>query len=74
MPRTQVYHAITERLEILDTEGSVDDELMPDLAPDVIRDVYRDMVLMRGMDSKALKLQRQGRMGTWPPIRGQEAI
>lgn len=74
MPRTQVYHAITERLEILDTEGSADTELMPELPPDVIREVYRDMVLMRGMDSKALKLQRQGRMGTWPPIRGQEAI
>jgi pyruvate dehydrogenase E1 component alpha subunit len=74
MPRTQVYQAITERLEILDTEGSVDSELIPELEADVIREVYRDMVFMRGMDSKALKLQRQGRMGTWPPIRGQEAI
>jgi pyruvate dehydrogenase E1 component alpha subunit len=32
------------------------------------------MVMMRAMDDKALKLQRQGRMGTWPPIKGQEAI
>ena len=29
---------------------------------------------MRTFDDKALKLQRQGRMGTWPPIKGQEAI
>jgi pyruvate dehydrogenase E1 component alpha subunit len=29
---------------------------------------------MRAFDDKALKLQRQGRMGTWPPIKGQEAI
>ena len=36
--------------------------------------MYRDMVRMRGFDDKALKLQRQGRMGTWPPIRGQEAV
>jgi pyruvate dehydrogenase E1 component alpha subunit len=36
--------------------------------------MYRDMVRMRAFDDKALKLQRQGRMGTWPPIRGQEAV
>jgi pyruvate dehydrogenase E1 component alpha subunit len=29
---------------------------------------------MRAFDDKALKLQRQGRMGTWPPIKGQEAV
>ena len=74
MPRTKVYEAVTERLEILDTEGEVDAALMPELDPSRIRDLYRDMVLMRTFDSKALKLQRQGRMGTWPPIKGQEAI
>lgn len=74
MPRTQVYHAVTERLEILDQSGAVDAELMPELDPDVGRRIYSDMVLMRAMDDKALKLQRQGRMGTWPPIKGQEAI
>jgi len=74
MPRTRVYEAVTERLEILAVDGSVDAELMPQLDPNRIRDMYRDMVLMRAYDDKALKLQRQGRMGTWPPIRGQEAV
>jgi len=74
MPRIQVYQAVTERLEILDTEGHVDDELMPALTEDQIRGLYRDMVLLRAFDDKALKLQRQGRMGTWPPIKGQEAV
>ena len=74
MPRTRVYEAVTERLEILDTEGRVDDTLMPEIDPSRIRDLYRDMVLMRTFDEKALKLQRQGRMGTWPPIKGQEAV
>ena len=74
MPRTQVYNAVTERLEILDTSGAVDEDLMPDLDSDRIRKIYCDMVQMRAMDEKALKLQRQGRMGTWPPIKGQEAI
>lgn len=74
MPRSRVYEAVTERLEILDTEGGVDGELMPELDPSQIRSMYRDMVLMRTFDGKALNLQRQGRMGTWPPIKGQEAV
>jgi len=74
MPRTQIYNAITERLEILDPAGTVDEALMPELSTDAIREIYHDMVRMRAMDDKALKLQRQGRMGTWPPIKGQEAI
>lgn len=74
MPRTTVYEAVTERLEILDTEGGVDDALMPEIDPEQIRKLYRDMVLMRTFDGKALTMQRQGRMGTWPPIKGQEAV
>jgi len=74
MPRTRVYEAVTERLEILDTEGRVDRDLMPALDPSEIRGLYRDMVLMRTFDGKAINLQRQGRMGTWPPIKGQEAV
>jgi pyruvate dehydrogenase E1 component alpha subunit len=69
-----VYEAVTERLEILDSEGRVDGALMPEIDPGRIRELYRDMVLMRTFDQKALKLQRQGRMGTWPPIKGQEAV
>ena len=74
MPRTPVYEAITERLEILDPTGQVDAELLPDLDDASVLELYRNMVRMRAFDDKALKLQRQGRMGTWPPIKGQEAI
>jgi pyruvate dehydrogenase E1 component alpha subunit len=74
MPREQVYQAVTERLSILDPEGRVDDELMPELELAQIQNAYRSMAKMRAFDDKALKLQRQGRMGTWPPIKGQEAI
>lgn len=74
MPRTRVYEAITERLEILAPDGSVDQALMPELDDERVLAMYRDMVQMRAFDDKALKLQRQGRMGTWPPIRGQEAV
>jgi pyruvate dehydrogenase E1 component alpha subunit len=74
MPRTRVYEAVTERLDVLDVEGRVDSELMPSLPDDQIRELYRNMVQMRAFDEKALKMQRQGRMGTWPPLRGQEAV
>ncbi len=74
MPRTRVYEAITERLEILDVDGCVDRELMPDLDQETMVNTYRDMVRTRIFDGKALLLQRQGRMGTWPPCKGQEAV
>ena len=73
MPIAPIYEARTERLQILDSEGNVDQDLMPDLSNEQLRQIYKDMVLMRLVDEKALKLQRQGRMGTWAPSRGQEA-
>lgn len=74
MPRIRVYEAITERLEILDVDGCVDAELMPDLDAETMVNAYRGMVRTRIFDGKALLLQRQGRMGTWPPSKGQEAV
>ncbi len=73
MPRQPLYEATTERIEILDADGNVDRALMPDLDPERIREVYSSMVLMRAFDDKAIRLQRQGRMGTWASIAGQEA-
>lgn len=36
--------------------------------------LYRLMVLNRVFDAKAIALQRTGKMGTYPSIRGQEAV
>lgn len=36
--------------------------------------LYRNMVLTRLFDKKAIALQRTGKMGTYAPINGQEAI
>ncbi len=74
MPKSIVYEARTERLEILDLEGKVDLELMPEVDQELALKLYRHMIRMRAYDSKALRLQRQGRMGTWPPSLGQEAV
>jgi pyruvate dehydrogenase E1 component alpha subunit len=73
MPRTTVFESVIERLEILAPDGVVDEGLMPILTDDQILELYRNMVRMRVFDEKAVKLQRQGRMGTWPPLKGQEA-
>jgi pyruvate dehydrogenase E1 component alpha subunit len=74
MPREVVYRAVTERLSILDEQGVVDPALMPELSDGQLVELYRQMVRMRAFDDKALKLQRQGRMGTWASNRGQEAV
>ncbi|WP_298624976.1 pyruvate dehydrogenase (acetyl-transferring) E1 component subunit alpha [uncultured Legionella sp.] len=40
----------------------------------VLKDLYKTMVLTRTFDKKAIALQRTGKMGTYAPINGQEAI
>ncbi len=73
MPRRPVVTATIERLEILSPDGSVDEALLPELSGEDMVGLYREMVRMRAYDEKAVKLQRQGRMGTWAPLKGQEA-
>jgi pyruvate dehydrogenase E1 component alpha subunit len=62
-----------ERLNILAPDGRVEESLRPDLADDKIRDLFREVLFVRMLDRKALALQRQGRMGTYAPVYGQEA-
>ena len=38
-----------------------------------IKGFYRDMVLIRRIDTEAIALQRQGELGLWPSLLGQEA-
>jgi pyruvate dehydrogenase E1 component alpha subunit len=62
-----------ERLRILDETGGIVPALDPGLADADLRMIYERMVRTRAADVKALKLQRQGRLGTYPPSRGHEA-
>ncbi|EIV95011.1 thiamine pyrophosphate-dependent dehydrogenase E1 component subunit alpha [Frankia sp. QA3] len=55
---------------------AVDIELpayVADLTDDELFGLYRDMVLVRRMDEEATSLQRQGELGLWASLRGQEA-
>ncbi len=40
---------------------------------DEVRDFYADMVRVRRVDAEAIALQRQGELGLWPSLLGQEA-
>jgi 2-oxoisovalerate dehydrogenase E1 component alpha subunit len=61
--------------QFLDKDGRVTAEL-PRFArePRALLPLYRAMVLTRVFDTKAVALQRTGRLGTYPPCIGQEAI
>ncbi|NUU22532.1 MAG: pyruvate dehydrogenase (acetyl-transferring) E1 component subunit alpha, partial [Streptomycetaceae bacterium] len=44
-----------------------------DLTDDEYRGLYRDLVLVRRFDAEATALQRQGELGLWASLLGQEA-
>jgi len=74
MPVKTVFTTTIEHVSILDEDGNFDDKLGRDLIPDtdVVR-LYEHMSICRHFDGIAFKLQRSGRMGTYPENRGQEA-
>jgi len=74
MPRTVLEPRFqVEYLSILDSDGNLDTALEPKLSDDELRALYRAMVLGRRLDERMVRLQRQGRIGTFAPLKGQEA-
>ncbi len=74
MPRKTIPVSLQpEHLSILDENAKLDHALEPDLHPQELIEIHRGMVLTREFDARMLLLQRQGRLGTFPPTRGQEA-
>ncbi len=63
-----------EHLQILDENGNCDDELRPLLNDKEIQRLYEWMILARTLDERAFKLQREGRLRTYPSLLGQEAV
>jgi pyruvate dehydrogenase E1 component alpha subunit len=67
-----------ELVQLLTPEGErVEDPRFDSYAEDVgaeeLRSLYRDLVLVRRFDREANALQRQGQLGIWVPLLGQEA-
>jgi pyruvate dehydrogenase E1 component alpha subunit len=74
VPRTPIEPQFTiEYLSVLDADGRLDAALDPQLPADDLKRLYRAMLLGRRLDERMLRLQRQGRIGTFAPIKGQEA-
>src|SRR5216117_2304777 len=74
MPRTILEpRSHVEYLSILDSDGNLDAALEPRLSPAELKSLYRAMLLGRRFDERMVRLQRQGRIGTFAPIKGQEA-
>jgi 2-oxoisovalerate dehydrogenase E1 component alpha subunit len=44
-----------------------------DITADEVKALYRDLVLVRRIDTEAIALQRQGELGIWASLLGQEA-
>lgn len=62
-----------ETLRIIDAQGDLVGE-DPGLSPELYQKMYRNMVLARELDRRMLALQRQGRIGTYAMLEGQEAV
>ena len=74
MPRKKVdLPTNIDFLSILDENGNLDQNLEPDLSDDMLLRLHRTMLLGRRFDERKLKLQRMGRIGTFAPVKGQEA-
>ena len=64
-----------ETIQLLTPEGErLEHPDFPlDLTADKVKDLYRDLVLVRRIDTEAIALQRQGELGIWASLLGQEA-
>ena len=79
MPKRIVYTAQIEYLQLLDEQGKLDEKLAPKGDPSRLTDehavfLYERMIDYRTLDEVAFKLQRSGRMYTYPQNKGQEAV
>jgi pyruvate dehydrogenase E1 component alpha subunit len=74
MPKKTIYEARIDHIQLLDEHGKLDEKLAKDtLTDDDVIFLYEQMSICRWLDEIAFKLQRSGRMGTYPQNKGQEA-
>jgi pyruvate dehydrogenase E1 component alpha subunit len=61
--------------QVIDNDGKViNKKWMPELSDESLIKIYKDMLLTRTLDFMIVSYQRQGRLYTYPPNYGQEAI
>ncbi|MDQ0298969.1 pyruvate dehydrogenase E1 component alpha subunit [Salibacterium salarium] len=63
-----------EMFQVLNEEGEVvNKEALPDLSDEDLKELMKRMVYTRIFDQRAVSLNRQGRLGFYAPVAGQEA-
>lgn len=73
MPLKKIVEFEIELLDVLNSNGKVDEKLMPKILKKDLLSIYELMLFSRVFDEKALSLQKQGRIGTYAAQIGQEA-
>jgi pyruvate dehydrogenase E1 component alpha subunit len=68
-------HPEPDMVQLLTPEGQrVEHPDYPlDISDDEIAGLYRDLIMVRRIDTEAIALQRQGELGLWASLLGQEA-
>jgi len=70
----EVRAADVAPLQVLSLEGDViNPEFLPDLTDEQLKEIMYRMVFTRAWDDRAINLGRQGRLGFYAPVSGQEA-
>ena len=69
---------LTDAVQLITPEGRrvaspAFDPWVADVTDADLLQMYDDMVIVRRIDAEATALQRQGQLGLWPPLLGQEA-
>lgn len=73
MPKDVIERFELEFLQIINEQGVADPALLPPLKDQELKKIFESMTLARTFNQRALSLQREGRIGTYASILGQEA-
>ncbi|CAM3962365.1 pyruvate dehydrogenase (acetyl-transferring) E1 component subunit alpha [Alkalicoccus chagannorensis] len=77
MEKTKELQQVEEKFQtfqILDEQGKiVNEDAMPELSDEQLKEMMTRMVYTRIWDQRAISLNRQGRLGFYAPVAGQEA-
>jgi pyruvate dehydrogenase E1 component alpha subunit len=81
-PERDITDGGPEMVQFLDAEGRRVEltevnqpyaSYLDDIDDEAVKGLYRDLVLVRRVDAEGFALQRQGELGLWPSLLGQEA-
>ena len=71
----KAYEGSVDYIQVLDEHGNVDLDLIPkEITDEKIAEMYKQMLFARMVDAKAVNLQRLGRIATYAPLYGEEAV